>query len=129
MRAISAARRSSVAVRAGANRPRSDKRGVFELCSTSLAKPVTLQEVATAYYACHLMSGAERLACYIANDLDGHMVEKWFLTVERLERYMGPPPSIARRHLDSARDALFQLLPPSDSPLPDDFAEDSDDTM
>jgi hypothetical protein len=130
MRAISAARSSCVAVRAGAKKPparrrkanagggdssgrgSADSRGVFELRSTYIAKPVTLQEVATAYYACHLMSGAERAACYIAHDLEGNMVEKYFTTIERLERYMGPPPSITRAD-------LIHLLPPSDSPLPD----------
>jgi hypothetical protein len=143
MRAIATARRSCVAVRAGAKKPPArrhkangggdgagrgpaDARGVFELRSTYIAKPVTLKEVATAYDACHLLSGAERAACYIAHDLNGHTVEKWFKLVERLERSVGPPPSIARMHLDRAHDALLRMLPPSDSPLPDGSEDPND---
>jgi hypothetical protein len=142
MRAITTARRSCVSVRAGATRPPSrrrkandgggsgagdpDKRSVFQLCTRKNAKPLSLEEIAEAYEACHRLSGAQRESCYVVYDVDPRMVELYFPTVKTLENAVGPPPSIARQHLDSARDALFQLLPPSDSPLPDH--EDPDDT-
>jgi len=139
MRAITTARRSCVSVRAGAKQPPSsrrrkangggdsaDKRSVFQLCARTNAKQLSLEEIAEAYEACHRLSGAQRESCYIVYDLDGRMVERYFATVKTLENAIGPPPSIARQHLYAARDALFQLLPPSDCALPDH--EDPDDT-
>jgi len=139
MRAITTARRSCVSVRAGAKQPPSsrrrkangggdsaDKRSVFQLCARTSKPPVSLQEVADAYEACHRLSGAQKESCYIVHDLDGRSVEKYLELVKTLENAIGPPPSIARQHLYAARDALFQLLPPSDCALPDH--EDPDDT-
>jgi hypothetical protein len=142
MRALAMSRQSSVATRADADRPPArrrkanggdggrerecnDTRTIFQLRCKSL-RHVPLHDVAIAYKSCRSLSGVQRDAYYIASDLDGHRVEAYFPTIERLEKALGPPPSIARRHLDSARDALFHLLPPSDSPLPDH--EDPDDT-
>jgi len=147
MRALAMSRQSSVAVRADADRPPArrrkanggdggrerecnDTRTIFQLRCKSL-RQIPLHDVAVAYESCRRLSGAQRDACYVAHDLDGAMVQAYFPIVQALERTFAPPPppTKARVYLDRARDALFQLLPPSDSPLPDDFAEDSDDTM
>jgi len=114
-------RQSSVNVRAGRERDCNDTRTIFQLRCKSL-RQIPLHDVAVAYESCRRLSGAQRDACYVAHDLDGAMVQAYFPIVQALERTFAPPPppTKARVYLDRARDALFQLLPPSDSPLPDD---------
>ena len=147
MRAIAMSRQSSVAARAGAERPPArrrkanggdggrerecnDTRTIFQLRCKSV-RHVPLHDVAIAYDSCRRLSGAQRDACYIAHDVQANNVEAYLPIVLSLERAFSPPPppTCTRLHLDRARDSLFQLLPPSDSPLPDDSAEDPDDTM
>ena len=146
MRTLAMSRRGSVAVRADADRPPArrrkangggdgerdcnDTRTIFQLRCKSL-RQIPLHDVAVAYESCRRLSGAQRDACYVAHDVQGNNVEAYLPIVLSLERTFAPPPppTKARVYLDRARDALFQLLPPSDSPLPDDTSEYPDDTI
>jgi hypothetical protein len=138
MRAL-ATRQSSVAVRAGADRPPArrrkanggggdcnDTRTIFQLRCKSY-RHVSLHDVVIAYESCRRLSGAQRDACYIAHDVQGNNVEAYLPIVLSLERTYAPPPTKARVYLDRARNVLLQLLP-CDSAIPDDTAEDPDDT-
>jgi len=140
MRTLAMSRQSSVAVRAGADRPPArrrkanggdggrerecnDTRTIFQLRCKSL-RQIPLHDVAVAYESCQRFSGAERDVCYIAHDLCGHMVDKYYPTVQRLEAAFAPPVNAGHWHLDRARDVLLQLLPQCDALTP---TQDPDD--
>ena len=124
---IARTRKSCVAVRAaGAKdglRGPADNRTVFQLRPKSL-RQIPLHDVAVAYTSCQRFSGAERDVCYIAHDLNGHMVDKYYPTVQRLEAAFAPPVNAGHWHLDRARDVLLQLLPQCDALTP---TQDPDD--
>ena len=145
MRALAMSRQSALAARAGADRPPArrrkvngggdggrdcnDTRTVFQLRCRS-ARQIPLHDVVIAYESCRRLSGAQRDACYIAHDVQGNNVEAYLPIVLSLERTFSPPPppTKARVYLDRARDALLQLLP-CDSAIPDDPAENPDNTI